>query len=289
MASAALNRVSSVRMFGGLVEKFKHASTATQTEMTFSVFLPPQIEERQVPVVYWLSGLTCTDDNFTQKAGAQRAASEHGVVLVAPDTSPRGHPEIEGENDGYDFGTGAGFYLNATEPKFATNYNMYSYVTEELPALVSANFNVSEAKSIMGHSMGGHGALTIAFKNPTGFRSVSAFSPITNPTQCPWGQKAFSGYLGSDESTWQDYDACELMRSRGPFANLPILIDQGTEDNFLKGDVDQLRPDAFTAACEEKAQTNVDVRMQEGYDHSYFFIASFVSDHVAFHARHLNA
>lgn len=280
---------STVVMFGGKVQKCTHESEATKTPMVFSIFLPPQaaVEGATVPVLFFLSGLTCTDDNFTQKACAQRAAAEHGIALVAPDTSPRG-AGVAGEDDGWDFGTGAGFYVDATAEPFAANYNMYSYVTEELPALIGANFPAVDVSrmGVTGHSMGGHGALTIALKNPTKYRSVSAFSPICHPTACPWGTKAFTGYLGSVEAG-AAHDATELMKSAGPFPSLDILIDQGGADSFLTGDVDQLLPDHFEEACKEKGQ-QLTLRVQAGYDHSYFFIASFVDEHVAHHAKALN-
>lgn len=270
------------KMFGGFVRRFKHTSQELGCAMNFTVFFPPAAASgSKVPVVYYLSGLTCTDENFTQKAGAQRKAAEVGVALVAPDTSPRGLG-IEGEDDSYDFGTGAGFYLNAAADKWK-QYRMYSYITHELPAVLRSipELDVDNA-SIMGHSMGGHGALTIALQNPTAWRSVSAFAPICNPTQVPWGQKAFAGYLGEQ---WQEaakqYDATELVRQyNGPA--LPVLMDTGTDDEFLQT---QLHPWAFEEAAAGKLQ--LQNRMNEGYDHSYFTIATFVEDHIAFHAKHL--
>jgi len=286
MATAAgLEKKSENKMFGGSVQKWTHTSESTRTPMTFSIFLPPQAGQGgvRVPVLYYLSGLTCTDDNFTQKACAQRAAATHGIAVVAPDTSPRG-AGIEGEDESYDFGSGAGFYVNATVDKWARNYQMYSYVTEELPAIVNASFPVDGSSvGITGHSMGGHGALTLALRNPQMYRSVSAFSPICNPVQCPWGQKAFNGYLG-DVSAGREHDATELMLSRGPFQFSDILIDQGTSDNFYSGEVNQLLPENFLEACKAKGQ-KCTLRMQEGYDHSYFFIASFIDDHISFHAK----
>jgi len=277
-------------MFGGQVQKWTHASEATATPMTFSVFLPPQAAEAgaRVPVLYYLSGLTCTDDNFTQKACAQRAASLHGIALVAPDTSPRG-AGVEGEDESYDFGSGAGFYVDATVEKWAGHYKMYSYITKELPALINASFPVDGSRvGITGHSMGGHGALTIALRNPEMFKSVSAFSPICNPTKCPWGEKAFTGYLGS-VAAGAEHDATELMRTKGPFPSFSdILIDQGAADNFYSGQVNQLLPENFLEACQSKGQTCT-VRKQEGYDHSYFFIASFIDEHIAYHAKYLKA
>jgi len=251
--------------------------------MQFSVFLPPQAEHAKVGALYWLSGLTCNDQNFITKAGAQRAAAKHGIALICPDTSPRG-VQIEGQDKDWDFGVGAGFYVNATEPKWHEHYNMYDYVTKELPDLVNANLPVDPAKtSIFGHSMGGHGALICALKNPNAYKSVSAFAPISNPMLCPWGKKAFSGYLGADEEAWKSYDATVLVKGyNGP--KLEILIDQGTEDNFYKEK--QLLPENFQAACEGTLVTPK-VRMQEGYDHSYYFIATFIDDHLDWHASFL--
>ena len=267
-------------MFGGVVSKYTHQSAATKTEMTFSIFMPALAEGAKCPVIYYLSGLTCTDDNFTQKAGAQRAAAAAGVALVAPDTSPRGL-DIEGEHDKYDFGSGAGFYVNATEDLWKENYNMDTYVNEELPGLIAENFAVSDKAAIMGHSMGGHGALTQALRNPGKYVSASAFSPICHPSKCPWGVKAFTGYLGADESKWADYDATLLAgKYAGPA--LPVLIDQGAADEFLTSK--QLLPEALEEAAKGNDNIKLEMRMQEGYDHSYYFIASFVEDHVKFHA-----
>eukprot|EP00013_Stygamoeba_regulata_P010407 CAMPEP_0177686488 /NCGR_PEP_ID=MMETSP0447-20121125/33594_1 /TAXON_ID=0 /ORGANISM="Stygamoeba regulata, Strain BSH-02190019" /LENGTH=274 /DNA_ID=CAMNT_0019196611 /DNA_START=146 /DNA_END=970 /DNA_ORIENTATION=+ len=274
--------------------------------MVFSVFLPPQVAATAtkattaaastcaspsaavtVPVLYWLSGLTCTDQNFITKAGALRSASRLGVALVCPDTSPRGCA-LQGEEDSWDFGTGAGFYVNATEAPWKQHYHMYDYTTQELPSLIESNFPVNPAKQgIFGHSMGGHGALICALKNPGKYKSVSAFAPICHPTQCAWGKKAFSGYLGEDQSSWKAWDATELVQSyTGPA--LDILIDQGTEDGFHKKD-NQLQPDAFVAAAESVDGVNVTLRYQEGYDHSYYFISSFVDDHLEHHFRILSA
>ncbi len=250
--------------------------------MTFGVYLPPQAAAGPVPVLYWLSGLTCTHENFTTKAGAQRVAAELGIALVMPDTSPRG-VNLPGEDDSYDFGSGAGFYLNAARAPWDRHYRMYDYVVDELPALVARHFPVDGARAaISGHSMGGHGALTIALQNPDRYRSVSAFAPIVAPMQCPWGQKALTGYLGSDPAAWRQYDATELVRQR----QFPgeILIDQGTADEFLAG---QLKPELFAAACNTAGQP-LRLRMQEGYDHSYYFVASFIADHLEFHAQALS-
>jgi S-formylglutathione hydrolase len=250
--------------------------------MIFAIYLPDQSLSAPCPSLYWLSGLTCTDENFMQKAGAQRVASELGLVLVCPDTSPRGL-DLPGEHDSYDFGSGAGFYVNATQTPWSDHYRMYDYVTTELPALVEAHFAVSGRRSISGHSMGGHGALICALKNPGLYRSVSAFSPISHPSQCPWGEKAFSGYLGEDRSSWAQYDACALIR--GPLEErLTLLVDQGEADDFLH---EQLNPEALQAACDATGHP-LTLRMQPDFDHSYFFISSFIEDHLRFHAQALS-
>lgn len=279
---------STVKLFGGVLQRLTHKSSACKCDMTFAVYLPPAAETAPVPVLYWLSGLTCTDENFSQKAGFARAAAERGVAVVMPDTSPRG-VTIEGADDSYDFGSGAGFYIDATEPKWAEHYRMHSYVTDELPALLGSHFagKLSGKKSIFGHSMGGHGAMTIFLKAPSAFASVSAFSPINNPTACAWGKKAFAGYLGSVEAG-AAHDACELIKAyTGP--PMKLLVDQGLADNFLTGDENQLRPDALTAACDSNPKVELTLRLQEGYDHSYFFISSFVADHIHWHADALGA
>jgi len=254
-------------------------------EMNFSVFIPSSAKpDHPVPAVYWLSGLTCTEQNFIQKAGGQRYADKHGLIIICPDTSPRGC-KIDGEDESWDFGTGAGFYLNATEEKYQKNYRMFSYVTEELPKLANANFPIIPDKiSIFGHSMGGHGALVCALRCPGQYRSVSAFAPICNPVNCPWGVKAFTGYLGSqDKEVWNEWDACQLVQAyNGPPLN--ILIDQGREDGFLKDG--QLLPDNFVSAS-QKNNIPVVLRKQEDYDHSYYFISSFVGDHLQHHAQYL--
>jgi len=250
--------------------------------MRFGVFLPPQANASRVPVMYWLSGLTCTEENFIVKAGAQRIAAHVGLAIVVPDTSPRGLG-IPGEGESYDFGLGAGFYVDATEPPWSRGYRMYSYVTKELPAIVAENFPVDIARaSISGHSMGGHGALTIALKNPHAYKSVSAFAPIASPMRCPWGQKALTGYLGTDRSRWREYDATALLEDRG-WPGPPLLVDQGTRDQFLET---QLKPELLREAS-ERAGVSLDLRLRDGYDHSYFFIATFIEDHLRFHARHL--
>ncbi|XP_033760240.1 S-formylglutathione hydrolase-like isoform X1 [Pecten maximus] len=280
----ALTEVSSNKMFGGWQKVFSHESSELKCVMKFGVFIPAQAENKKVPVLYWLSGLTCTEQNFVTKAGSQKYAAEHGLIIVAPDTSPRGC-NIEGEDDAYDFGSGAGFYVNATQDKWKTNYRMYAYVTEELPAVITSNFAaIPDKMSIFGHSMGGHGALICALKNPGKYKSVSAFAPICNPMNCPWGQKAFSGYLGENKDDWKAYDATELVKQyNGP--PLEIHIDQGKADNFLPAG--QLLPDNFVAACAE-AKMPVVLRMQEGYDHSYYFMATFMEDHLKHHAKILN-
>jgi S-formylglutathione hydrolase len=250
--------------------------------MRFGVFLPPQAEARPVPLLYWLSGLTCTEENFIVKAGAQRVAAELGLALVVPDTSPRGL-KIPGEDENYDFGTGAGFYVDATQAPWSRGYRMYSYVTKELPALIASSFPVDGEKAgIFGHSMGGHGALTIALKNPEYYKSVSAFAPISSPMRCPWGEKALTGYLGQDRAAWREYDATALLEERG-WRGPPLLVDQGTSDQFLES---QLKPELLQQAC-RRSGVPLELRLQAGYDHSYFFIASFIEDHLRFHARNL--
>ena len=248
--------------------------------MRFAIFLPPNAsKESPVPVLYWLSGLTCSDENFMQKAGAFKKAAELGIAIIAPDTSPRG--ENVADDEGYDLGKGAGFYLNATQEPWSTHYHMYDYIAQELPKVIEANFPVSTVKAISGHSMGGHGALTIGLKNAEQFTSISAFSPICNPMQCPWGQKAFNAYLGKDFESWKKYDASELLKlAKSP---LPILVDQGDADNFL---VDQLKPETLVATAETHG-SDLKLRMQTGYDHSYYFIASFIDEHLMFHAKHM--
>lgn len=271
--------------FGGTVGYYTHVSKACECPMNFSVFVPPQAKAASVPVLYYLSGLTCTEENFTVKAGAQHYAAEYGLMLVAPDTSPRGK-DIPDEPDSWDFGSGAGFYVNATEAPWNLHYRMYSYVVEELPQVIAQNFPVDTAhQGIFGHSMGGHGALVCGLRNPEQFKSISAFAPIAAPCQCPWGQKAFSGYLGADATTWQQYDAsCLVLGHAQP--DRPILIDQGTADTFLAHK--QLLPEVFETACKQAGQP-LTLRFQEGYDHSYFFIASFMADHIAHHAALLKA
>ena len=250
--------------------------------MRFGVFLPPQAGAQRVPVLYWLSGLTCTEENFIVKAGAQRLAAQLGLALVVPDTSPRGLA-IPGEAESWDFGLGAGFYVDATQPPWSRGYRMYSYVAEELPALIQSSFPVDgERVGIFGHSMGGHGALTIALKNPQHYKSLSALAPISSPMRCPWGEKALSGYLGPDRAAWREYDATALLEDRG-WRGPPLLVDQGTSDPFLQT---QLKPELLEEAC-RRARVGIELRLQEGYDHSYFFIASVIEDHLRFHSRNL--
>lgn len=270
---------------GGTLRYLKHDSATTGTSMTLSVFVPPG--EGPFPVLIWLSGLTCTEDNFTTKAGAYRAAAEQGLIIVAPDTSPRG-PDLKGravaDDEAYDLGQGAGFYVDATETPWAPHFRMETYVTDELIALIDAGFPTTKTRSISGHSMGGHGALTLALRHPSLFKSVSAFAPIASPTHCAWGEKAFTAYLGEDRSLWDAHDAAKLVEggaAKGAFDD--ILIDQGDADGFL---TDQLKPELLVEAAKAAGQT-LTLRMQPGYDHSYFFMASFIADHVAFHAKRL--
>ena len=271
------------RCYGGVQSVYRHDSTATHCAMEFAVFQPPQAARGPVPVLYWLSGLTCTWANFTEKAGVQRHAARHGLMIVAPDTSPRGI-DLPGQDDAYDFGSGAGFYVDATQQPWSGHYRMYSYVTMELPALVEARLPADpERCGIFGHSMGGHGALICALKNPERYRSLSAFAPICAPMRCPWGEKAFTGYLGDDREAWKAYDATEIAADSGWQSE--ILLDQGGADSFL---ADQLKPHLLQQACAE-AGIPLTLRYQAGYDHSYYFMAGFMADHVAHHARLLNA
>lgn len=276
-----LEMISNARVFGGWHRQYTHESDTLNCTMRFAVYLPPQAEKETVPVLYWLSGLTCTDENFMQKAGAQRIAAELGMALVAPDTSPRGEGVPDDPDGAWDFGLGAGFYVNATEPPWSTHYRMYDYVVTELPKLVEQNFPVTAQRSIAGHSMGGHGALVIALRNPDAYCSVSAFSPISHPMGCPWGIKALSGYLGKDQERWKPYDASELMRSSG--ARVPALVDQGENDRFI---VEQLMPDVLEVASNVGGYP-LTLRLQAGYDYSYYFISSFIEDHLRFHGQYL--
>ena len=279
--SRAMERIEHRACFGGWQDVYQHGSEVLGCTMNFAVYLPPQAAYGPCPVLYWLSGLTCTEQNFITKAGAQRYAAEHGIILVAPDTSPRGEDVADAE--GYDLGKGAGFYVNATQAPWASHYRMYDYIVDELPAWVEADPMASDRRAISGHSMGGHGALTIALKNPGRYRSVSAFSPIVAPTQVPWGQKAFAAYLGDDREAWKAWDTVELIRQARE--QLPLLVDQGDADEFLQG---QLKPELLQAAAAEAGHP-LTLRMQPGYDHSYYFIASFIGDHIAHHAAALKA
>ena len=276
-----MERVEQHACFGGLQEVWSHASATLGCQMRFALYLPPQVRLGPCPVLYWLSGLTCNEQNFVTKAGAQRYAAEHGLILVAPDTSPRGEG-VADDAKSYDLGQGAGFYVNATQAPSAAHYRMHDYVVQQLPDLVEAHFPANGARAISGHSMGGHGALVCALKNPGRYRSVSAFSPIVAPSQVPWGEKALGAYLGPDRSAWQAWDACELVRSATE--RLPLLIDQGEADEFLSV---QLKPHLLSQAC-GAAGHPLQLRMQPGYDHSYYFIASFIHEHIAHHARALH-
>ena len=275
-----IENVSVNKSFGGWQKQYSHHSQVLNSQMRFAIYLPPQASRGQkVPVLYWLSGLTCTDENFMQKAGAQRLAAELGIAIVAPDTSPRG--ENVADDEGYDLGQGAGFYVNATQAPWNRHYQMYDYVVNELPALIESTFPVSDKRAIAGHSMGGHGALVIALRNPDAYESVSAFSPIANPANCPWGQKALTAYLGKDQAAWLDYDASSLMRKATN--HVPALVDQGEADEFLS---EQLKPEMLEVAALASSYP-LELYRHEGYDHSYYFIASFIEKHLQFHARYL--
>lgn len=268
--------------FDGTLEFFNHASATCPPEMAFSVYLPPQAKKQACPVLYWLSGLTCTDENFMIKAGAQQWAARYGVILVAPDTSPR-KTGIPGEDDSYDLGTGAGFYINATQAPWSSHYRMYDYVTRELVDIVESKFPVKkDCRSISGHSMGGHGALMIALKNPEKYRSVSAFSPVCVPSQSPWGQKIFTAFLGEDRKAWASYDSNELVQTVQ--TRQPLLIDQGMSDPYLE---ERLKLSVFEETC-RKVGYPVTIKKREGYDHSYFYIATFIEEHIRYHSEHLS-
>jgi len=282
--SAALEVLSRHRSFGGVVGFYRHDAAATGSAMKFSVYLPPQAERRRVPALWYLAGLTCTEETFMIKAGAQRVAAELGLALIAPDTSPRGVP-LPGDSDNWDFGVAAGFYLDATEEPWSRHYRMYSWITQELAALVEQQFPVDPRRQgIFGHSMGGHGALTLGLRHPERYRSISAFAPISAPMLCPWGQKAFSGYLGPDPERWRAHDACELIRALADVnGRPPLLVDQGLADPFLE---QQLMPDRLEQACKD-AGYPLTLRRQPGYDHGYYFISTFIEDHLRHHARAL--
>jgi len=276
-----IENISVNKSFGGWQKQYSHQSKTLNCTMRFAIYLPPQVSSgEKVPVLYWLSGLTCTDENFMQKAGALRMAAELGIAIVAPDTSPRG--EGVADDDGYDLGMGAGFYVNATQTPWNRHYQMYDYVANELPAIIEAAFPVSNKRAISGHSMGGHGALTIGMLNPERYSSMSAFSPICNPIKAPWGKKAFTAYLGKDKTTWHKHDASELMRKATKF--IPAKVDQGGADDFLK---EQLTPDVLEAAAKVNGYP-LALAIHEGYDHSYYFISSFIEEHIRFHAEHLS-
>ncbi|CNI38980.1 MULTISPECIES: S-formylglutathione hydrolase [Yersinia] len=279
--NTSLELLEEHRMFGGWQQRYRHAASSLNCNMTFSIYLPPPRDDNPPPVLYWLSGLTCNDENFTLKAGAQRVAAELGLVLVMPDTSPRGD-EVPND-DSYDLGQGAGFYLNATQAPWSEHFRMYDYISQELPALIRQHFSVNqEHQSICGHSMGGHGALMLALRNPGQYKSASAFAPIVNPCQVPWGRKAFTAYLGADESQWLQYDSCHLLTHAQ--TTLPMLVDQGDGDQFL---ADQLQP-AKLAELARQRDWPLTLRIQPGYDHSYFTIATFIEDHLRFHAEYLH-
>lgn len=275
----SLIQVSEHKLFAGRQIRYQHHAESVKGLMQFSVYLPPAAEQQKVPVLYWLSGLTCTDENFSVKAGAQRVAAELGIALVIPDTSPRG--EKVADDAAYDLGQGAGFYVNATQEPWAEHYQMYDYISRELPALVEAHLPVSSVKAISGHSMGGHGALVIALREQGAYRSVSAFSPICQPTECDWGKKALTAYLGDDQRQWLQYDASFLLAQRQ--SSLPMLVDQGDADQFYPS---QLRTQSLIEA-NQRSQSGAQIRLQPGYDHSYFFISSFIEEHLRFHAKHL--
>ncbi|MGM7319786.1 S-formylglutathione hydrolase [Idiomarina sp. ST10R2A5] len=276
-----MKQVSETRCFGGRQLRFEHDSEVLNCTMQFSVFLPLRAEKTEVPAVYFLSGLTCTDENFSTKAGAQRVATELGIALIIPDTSPRGDDVADDADGAYDLGLGAGFYVNATEEPWKSNYQMYDYIVKELPELVETELPVNDKRAIAGHSMGGHGALVIGLRNSDRYTSISAFSPITNPTQCPWGEKAFSAYLGDDREQWKQYDAVEIIKSKGQ--TLPVRVDQGLADGFLE---EQLKPENLKDAINE-VNGGGTVHLHDGYDHSYYFISSFIEAQLRFHAKYL--
>ena len=280
MTASSIKLLSNTRSFNGNLTRYRHHSTTLKCPMGFAIYLPDQVKEKPLPLLYWLSGLTCTDENFMQKAGAHKIASELGIAIVCPDTSPRS-TNLPGEHETYDLGSGAGFYVNATESPWDMHYHMYDYVTQELPELLAEHFPLNGKASISGHSMGGHGALVIGLRNPEKFASISAFAPISQPSQCPWGIKAFSHYLGEDRDTWQHYDAVHLINSSQ--CKLPILVDQGESDKFLS---EQLKPQLLEQAAKQ-AGLSMTLRMQPGFDHSYYFIASFIEEHLRFHGKAL--
>ena len=275
-----MERIEHHASFDGWQEVYRHPSATLGCAMRFGIYLPPQAQAGAVPVLYWLSGLTCTEQNFITKSAVQRYAAQHGIAVVAPDTSPRG--DGVADDPAYDLGQGAGFYVNGTQSPWAAQYRMYDYVVRELPALIEARFPVTDARAISGHSMGGHGALMIALRNPGRYRSVSAFAPIVAPSQVPWGQKAFAAYLGDDRAAWKAYDSVELIRTAQE--RLPLLVDQGLDDEFRES---QLRPDLLRQVCDQTGHP-LTLRVRPGHDHSYYFIASFLGEHMAHHAAALN-
>ena len=287
MSNSLLEEIGSNLSFGGQQLRYRHRSNVLNCDMAFSIYLPPQAKQAPVPVMYWLSGLTCSDENFVTKAGAQQHAAGYGIAIVCPDTSPRGEEVPDDEESSYDFGLGAGFYINATEEPWATHYQMYDYVVEELPALINAEFPVDGSKvAISGHSMGGHGALTVALKNPERYCSVSAFSPICSPINCPWGQKALSNYIGDEsQGHWNNQDTVELVKTADDQLkqSMPVLVDQGDADNFL---AEQLNTQLLIDTAEQVGFP-MQIRFQSGYDHSYFFIASLIGEHIRFHSNYL--
>jgi len=277
-----VEKIGESKTCGGWTNIYKHNSEICKCEMKFSVFLPPQTEDYEVPILYWLSGLTCNHENFITKAGAQQYAAKYGIILIAPDTSPR-NVGVDGEDDDYDLGTGAGFYINATNEKWANNYRMEDYIIKELSSIINSNFPVLKGlESIFGHSMGGHGALTLAFKYPGRFASVSAFSPICAPSQCAWGKKAFSNYFGKDREVWKQHDANELVQIST--LDIPLFIDQGSNDQFLEK---ELNFELFKKTCNVQNQ-KLKARLQDGYDHSYYFIQTFIGDHIRYHSNELS-
>ena len=288
MSDSLLEEIGSNLSFGGQQLRYRHHSNILNCDMTFSIYLPPQAKQAPVPVLYWLSGLTCSDENFVTKAGAQQHAAEYGIAIVCPDTSPRGEGVPDDEESAYDFGLGAGFYINATEQPWATHYQMYDYVVEELPALINAEFPVDGSKvAISGHSMGGHGALTVALKNPERYCSVSAFSPICSPINCPWGQKALSKYIGDEsQGHWNSQDTVELVKTADDQLkqSMPVLVDQGDADNFL---AEQLNTQLLIDTAEQVGFP-MQIRFKSDYDHSYFFIASLIGEHIRFHSNYLH-
>ncbi len=278
-----LEKLSAVRCFDGIQERYSHWSSVNKCKMTFSIYLPPNVIQKKesAPCVLWLSGLTCNDENFVQKAGAQQLASKLGIIVITPDTSPRGEAVPDDPNCDWDFGLGAGFYVNASEAPWSTNYNMFDYVNHELHDIIQTHFPCTGKMSVFGHSMGGHGALISAMHFPDKYQSVSAFAPIVNPIQCPWGKKAFSNYLGENKKQWLEFDCCELLANRG--LKIPGMIDQGDADNFL---AEQLKTQNLEAAL-NNVDADLSINYRPGYDHSYFFIASFIDKHLEFHAKFL--